>query len=263
MLIMHAHFGPLSSSRPFYRYNISLLFVGLGRELIQKIEYENRTRKFASESEAMSTPLDTLDSIHNIENILDSIREKQLAVELAWKDMEKSFVDVKDLSLLEEGVVKVTNWILGTAESLLNSKQKVGYDVVSAEHLRREHEDLELQCWDTYGAYAELLYKINNLTKAEAVSVQHKDLIFQKDFMDFVCRSFASRLERRRNILITSLRFFRLVSEYFDKTGEVFDSLVMGNKVGNFGSAIQKLRELQESQANLGMNYCNTAVLLL
>lgn len=245
-----------------YRY-ISPLFVGLGRELIQKIEYENRTRKFASESEAMSTPQDTLDSIHKIESVLENIREKQLAVERAWKDMEKSFVDVRDLGLLEEGVVKVTNWILGHAENLLNSKQKVGYDVASAVQLRREHEDLELQCWDTYGTYAKLVYKINNLAKTEVLTVQHKDLIFQKDFMDFVCRSFASRLERRRNILITSLRFFRLVSEYFDKTGEVFDSLVMGNKVGNFSDASQKLRELQESQANLGMNYCNCFVLLL
>jgi hypothetical protein len=75
--------------------------------------------------------------------------------------------------------------------------------------------------------------------------------------MDFVCRSFALRLEKRRNVLITSLRFFRLVSEYFDRTGEVFDSLVMGSKVVDFTTAGQKLKQLQESQANLGRVFRN------
>jgi len=60
------------------------------------------------------------------------------------------------------------------------------------------------------------------------------------------------RVEKRRNILITSLRFFRLVSEYFDKTGEVFDSLVMGSDINDFNTASLKLLELQENQLYLG-----------
>lgn len=62
---------------------------------------------------------------------------------------------------------------------------------------------------ETYGRYAELLHKIDSLPKNRLP----EDLKSQRDFMDFVCRSFASRLERRRNVLITSQRFFRLVSE--------------------------------------------------
>lgn len=92
--------------------------------------------------------------------------------------------------------------------------------------------------------------------------------------MDFVCRSFASRLERRRNVLITSQRFFRLVSEvklnptqtaaktllffatcyyfqYFDKTSEVFEHLVMGSRNYNFSQASVKLLTLEKSQAVL------------
>lgn len=224
----------------------------VGHNLGQTIEANNRTRKYASESEAMSTPQDTLDTLKKLEEIIESLRSKEQQIEQAWKDTEKSFVDSKDLSSLEEGVVKVTNWILGPAEKLLNSKQKVGYDVASAEQLRREHDEIELNCWEIYGTYAELVHKIEQFSGSEDLSDSLKNLIFQKDFMDFVCRSFASRLERRRNILITSLRFFRLVSEYFDKTGEVFDSLVMGNKIGDFASAERKLRELQDSQATLG-----------
>lgn len=202
----------------------------------------------------MSTPQDILDTIEKIEENMNALRKKQAEVENTWRTIEKSYVDAKDYTVLQEGIVRVTNWILGKAENMLNSRHKVGYDVTSAEELRREHEVLELQCWDTYGQYAELIHKINSIATNE-ISAQFKDLISQKDFMDFVCRSFATRLERRRNILITSLRFFRLVSEYFDKTGEVFDSLVMGNKVGDFASAGFKLKELIENQALLGMYY--------
>lgn len=240
----------LINPKLFFNYLITSCFVG--HNLGQNIEANNRTRKYASESEAMSTPQDTLDTLKKLEEVIENLRLKEQQIEQAWKDTEKNFVDAKDLSELEEGVVKVTNWILGPAEKLLNSKQKVGYDVASAEQLRREHDEIELNCWGTYGSYAELVHKIEQFSASEDLSEPLKNLIFQKDFMDFVCRSFASRLERRRNILITSLRFFRLVSEYFDKTGEVFDSLVMGNKIGDFATAERKLRELQDNQTTLG-----------
>ncbi|KAG5897359.1 hypothetical protein JTB14_030242 [Gonioctena quinquepunctata] len=228
-----------------------------GRELVGNIEYENRTRKLASDDlNLMSTPQDTLDTIQRIDEIVNAVQSKQSQIEEAWIGMKKAFIDTKDLSHLEEKIVKVINWILGHADSLLNSKQKVGYDVTSAEELRREHEAIELECWEAYGAYAELIHRTKNLTNTETPTVQLKNLISQKDFMDFVCRSFALRLERRRNILITSLRFFRLVSEYFDKTADVFDSLVMGGNIADFDAAGQKLKELQESQASLDSMEC-------
>lgn len=60
---------------------------------------------------------------------------------------------------------------------------------------------------ETYGQYAELLHRIDSMALCP------DDLRSQRDFMDFACRSFASRLERRRNVLITAQRFFRLVDE--------------------------------------------------
>lgn len=223
-----------------------------GYELLQKIEHDNRNRKYASESSSMNTPQDILDTIQKLEEYLLKLRKKQTDLCECWRQMEKNFTDSKDYRIIEEGIVKVTNWILCRAEGMLNSKHKVGYDVASAEELRRDHESLELQCWETYGQYAEIIHRINRITDGESTT-QYKDLISQKDFMDFVCRSFATRLERRRNILITSLRFFRLVSEYFDRTGDVFDSLVMGNKIGEFDTASTKLKELTDSQSLLGI----------
>lgn len=52
----------------------------------------------------------------------------------------------KEIRDVEEGVAQVTNWILGPADAMLNSRCHVGFDVSSSESLRREHEALELEC---------------------------------------------------------------------------------------------------------------------
>lgn len=60
--------------------------------------------------------------------------------------MERNLDTVREIKNLEESVSKVTNWILGPADSMLNSRCQIGFDVTSSEELRREHEKLELQC---------------------------------------------------------------------------------------------------------------------
>lgn len=191
-----------------------------------------------------------------IKTMLNELEQQDSAVADAWLDMEQCVADTKEMAALEDGVGVVTNWILSTAEHMLNEHQKIGHDVQSCEELRREHETIEMQCLETYGFYAELLHKIDVYPFVKD-TYAYRDLMSQKDFMDFVCRSFATRLERRRNILITSLRFFRLVAEYFDRTSEVFESLVMGaNKAGVDGvhqlqTAAENLQKLRECQQNL------------
>ncbi|KAJ8687535.1 hypothetical protein QAD02_023329 [Eretmocerus hayati] len=190
---------------------------------------------------------DVLDTVKQIHRLIDSIEQKQVEIEKAWSDMDKNLDILKEIENLEEGVATVINWILGPADNMLNSLYQIGYDVSSSEELRIEHEKLELECRETYGKYAEILHKIDSIPK-EYLS---EDLKSQRDFMDFVCRSFATRLERRRNVLITSQRFFRLVSEYFDKTSEVFDKLIMGSRTCSFSNAGAKLLKLEKSQQKL------------
>lgn len=195
-----------------------------------------------------------MDALESIKKMLNEVEKRQTEVANAWIELEKSIEVARELASLEEGVAFVTNWILTTAESMLNAQKKIGYDVQTSEELRKKHEHLEMQCWDTYGLYAELLHKINTFSVPKDTFV-HKDLMSKKDFMDFVCRSFATRLERRRNTLITSLRFFRLVSEYFDRTSEVFETLIMRNRVDDFEMAPVNLQKLKDSQHNLGKLY--------
>jgi hypothetical protein len=186
--------------------------------------------------------------------MLNEVEREQTEVGASWNELEKCENEMKEFTQLEEGVSYVTNWILSTAESLLNGQLKVGYDVQSAEKLRLDHEILEFQCWKTYGLYGELLYKIDNFRGCRD-SLVYKDLRNLTDFMDFVCRSFATRLERRRNLLITSARFYRLVAEYFQRTSNVFESLLQTQKqnINNFELAKGKLKKIKESQENLGI----------
>ncbi|XP_059614887.1 SEC14 domain and spectrin repeat-containing protein 1-B [Phlebotomus argentipes] len=193
---------------------------------------------------------DLVDALEFIKRMLNDVEKRQTEAANAWIDLEKSMEVARELASLEEGVAFVTNWILSTAEAMLTAQKKIGYDVQTSEELRKKHEQLEMQCWDTYGLYAELLHKIN-MFDVPKDSFMHKDLMSKKDYMDFVCRSFATRLERRRNTLITSLRFFRLVSEYFDRTSEVFESLVMRNRLDDFEMAPINLQKLKDSQQDL------------
>ncbi|XP_034655450.1 SEC14 domain and spectrin repeat-containing protein 1-B-like isoform X5 [Drosophila subobscura] len=186
-----------------------------------------------------------------IELRLNEIEKKQTAIRTAWLELLRSLREARERGTLEEGVAFVTNWILQQAEQLLGRQRSVGGDVRVCESLRSAHDQLELECRDTYGCYAELLYKIERFAE-DRQGVQVQDLISQRDFMQFVCRSFAKRLERRRNVLMTALRYHRLL-EHFEEL------LTTGNHVVEVDSrslewheAEQLLLQLKTNQNMLG-----------
>ncbi|KAJ9595307.1 hypothetical protein L9F63_027307, partial [Diploptera punctata] len=104
---------------------------------------------------------------------------------------------------------------------------------------------------DTYGHYAELLHKIDSLPRYNIALPE--DLKSQRDFMDFVCRSFCNPTRKGvgGTCLLRHLVFFRLVSEYFDRTNEVFESLLKCDNVEDLESADTMLIQLQESQIHI------------
>ncbi|CAH0384233.1 unnamed protein product [Bemisia tabaci] len=212
-----------------------------GRSLLERID-----RDFAY---LETLPQDLIDTKDRVNKLLEIIEQKLILVEEAWINLHRKIFNAKEIDALEEGVRRVTDWVLGPGETMLNTQQEVGYDVASSEDFRRDHEALELQCRETYGHFAELLHKIDTLAQ-NGVTLP-EDLKAQRDFMNFVCRSFATRLERRRNILITSSRFFRLVAEYFQTTSEVYENLVMSTDIENSETAHYTLLELQDCQVNI------------
>ncbi|KOC67436.1 SEC14 domain and spectrin repeat-containing protein 1 [Habropoda laboriosa] len=225
---------------------------GMSSELTTVTRHILQSGRSLVTSMSRDSTKDSLDTTRRIHELIDYIELKQMDLENSWSEMERNLDTARVIGDLEKGVSRVTDWILGPADAMLNSFCQVGFDVSSSEELRRRHEELELECRETYGRYAELLHKIDSLPSTRL----SEDLKSQRDFMDFVCRSFANRLERRRNVLITSQRFFRLVSEYFDKTSEVFDKLVMGNRTHDFSQAAGNLLKLEQSQAILETLEC-------
>jgi len=65
---------------------------------------------------------------------------------------------------LEQGIKHVVNWILGPGEDMLNGKQQVGYDIVSAEEYKRNHEAFELQCRVIY-LFFYFIHEIRRINK--------------------------------------------------------------------------------------------------
>lgn len=189
-----------------------------------------------------------------IELRLNEIEKKQTAIRTAWLELLRALREARELCTLAEGVAFVTNWILNQAEQLLSRQRSVGSDVRASETLRAAHDQLELECRDTYGCYAELLYKIEQFAKERPIATC-QDLLSQRDFMQFVCRSFAERLERRRKVLMTALRFHRLLEQFEEQ-------LLIANQAADaepseldWQQAEAMLSQLKTSQQLLGKSW--------
>ena len=92
--------------------NVLLLIAG--NKIINFITEQQNKKYFVSQ--------DVLEAKESIKLMLNDIEKNQTQIYVAWSEMEKSMKDVKEFTALEEGVTYVTNWILSTAESLLNGQ---------------------------------------------------------------------------------------------------------------------------------------------
>lgn len=181
-----------------------------------------------------------------------NLEQKSTELKSTYLKFEAYALKLSDLRKVEEGISQVTNWIIGTADPELTRKKVVGCDESSCDDLRKDQDVFELECRKTYGLYGELNYKIDKMEEILKESDVLNDILSQKQFMDFICLSFASRLDRRRSILISAQRFFRLVSEYYDKTSHVFETLIMiGNTNNLMETAAKTLQKLKDHGSNL------------
>lgn len=198
---------------------------------------------------------DIVDAISSVKQMLNKLEPKQTEFTAIWDEFKKYMSNLKKLSGLIEGINIVTKWILGTGEEMIGKQHKIGTDLHTSETLRDSHDALEIKCCETYGFYAELNYKIkrflNGKDSMTMKSVAFKDFIAQKQFMDFLCRGFANRLERRRIVLIACVRFYRLVTVYFERTSQCFDQHIVGNKIIGFEICVDKLQSLRELKIDL------------
>lgn len=199
---------------------------------------------------------DIMDAKETIKRSLGRLSERQVKLNSVWGGLEKHLDDLKTLSALNYNINTVTKWIQSRGEELISEEFGLGSDLESAQALRDAHDNLEMKCCEIYGLYAEIKYSIGDFAAERDSSVanssQCRDLLAQKQFMDFLCRSFANRLERRRLLLTTSVRFYRFVTAYFSETSQVFDRLIVGNKIEDFETCITSLSTLRNKKILLG-----------
>ncbi|KAL5290623.1 hypothetical protein ACFFRR_010159 [Megaselia abdita] len=216
--------------------------IEIGNKLLQNVSQTLQTMKSQ----------DVQVDCKRIQYIVLDLEQRSTSLKSIYLKFEAFILKLTDLRKIEESISQVTNWVIGTADPELTRKKVIGCDESSCDDLRKDQDTFELECRETYGLYGELNYKIEKLKEILKESEVLKDVVSQKQFMDFICRSFASRLDRRRNILISAQRFFRLVSEYYDKTSHVFESLIMiGNTNNLMETAAKSLQKLKDHEGNL------------
>ncbi|ESO07590.1 hypothetical protein HELRODRAFT_170138 [Helobdella robusta] len=155
--------------------------------------------------------------------LVKSLEEKLNRLEGVWRFKEGEERRRSDYYELQSNIKTVIDWILGPGEKLLMSNTSIGRSLEEADQLRRHQEQLELKCLDSYGRYAELRHKVeeyvantnNNNTNTSTNNMNNDltELLALKDRMDKVCKDFASRLETRRNLVVSSVRFYKLIKE--------------------------------------------------
>lgn len=195
---------------------------------------------------------DIIDAKEIIIKSLNNLNDRQVKLNEIWNGLEKHLDELKKFKSLHYNINRITKWIQSKGEEMINEQFELGSDLESAQLLRDAHDHLEMKCCEIYGLYAEIKYNIKEFSAEWDSSIvnssQYRDLVAQKQFMDFLCRSFANRLERRRLLLITSVRFFRFVTTYFSETSQVFDRLIVGNKIEDFETCIHNLSTLRNKK---------------
>ncbi|XP_043190351.1 SEC14 domain and spectrin repeat-containing protein 1-B-like [Amphibalanus amphitrite] len=167
----------------------------------------------------------------------------------AWSELHTALGRADLHRLLVRRVDDVIGWVLGPGEELLASQALIGRDVASSERLIELHDEAELQCRDTYAEFAavrRLLEEAADGRSAETASAEEAaSLAGQRRYMESVCRALASRLERRRHLLITAARFYRLLEQVSDTCHVLLEAADEGVQSLQPDQLADKLRRMQ------------------
>ncbi|KAH9498307.1 S14 domain and spectrin repeat-containing protein 1 [Bulinus truncatus] len=213
-----------------------------GQELLTTLS-ENRASGY-SDSQGFVPTLDHLEVQKQVKRVLQYLTNRVDKLQDLLEDKDRSLNSSIQYEEWKRNINTVINWVLGPGEKLLASQSDIGDSYESAEELRKRHEELEIKCTDTYGQYAELRHTAEEILK-EGLSLEN-DLKAERDYMDTVCRSFASRLERRRNLLITSVRFHRFAEDFSQLLDELLVLLCSDIKAETVESVEEAMKILQD-----------------
>ncbi|KAL5005801.1 hypothetical protein ScPMuIL_016959 [Solemya velum] len=245
----HLPSSPLETLRQHRHFQDAIMAIPTkvireGKDLLFRLQEDSGT---GFQDNGLIT-LDTLEAQKQVKRMVQDLENRCDRLQDYLQNEDRSLSASLDLEDLQRNMRRVVDWILGPGEKLLSSQVDIGDTFESADSLRKRHEELEIKCTDTYGQYAELRHTAEDLM--DRGDTVRKTVEPQRDYMDTVCRSFASRLERRRTLLITSVRFHRLAEDFSQKLDSLLEILctdIMLEDVESAANAVQQLQETCEA----------------
>eukprot|EP00106_Octopus_bimaculoides_P016747 XP_014784189.1 PREDICTED: SEC14 domain and spectrin repeat-containing protein 1-B-like [Octopus bimaculoides] len=239
--------SPVADLKRRHKWNNTVMSVpanviNYGKILLNQLQ-KNGEQSFSSEEDTVFT-LDNLETQKQVKRVIHFLERKMERLLQIQENETHSAGRKEIISELQISISTVVDWILGPGEKLLSCNIDIGDTCETAEKFRKTHEELQIKCAETYGNYAELRHKAEKLVEEDPSCSD--DILAQRDYMDTVCRSFASRLERRKILLITSVRFHRFAEDLSSHLDELLEFLCSETKPENSAMAATELNDLNE-----------------
>ncbi|KAF2358744.1 hypothetical protein FHG87_010493, partial [Trinorchestia longiramus] len=160
---------------------------------------------------------DWREAARRVRAMLRALQLLAAAVEATWRRLNAALNMHNEVRAVEGEMSDIGTWLESAGRTLLG-ESRIGSSSPQADQLLREHEAIELKCRETYGRWAALRYRVEDcLSRGDGElraladpSTTTSDLRALKDYTDTLVRSFASRLDRRRTIILASVRFHRM-----------------------------------------------------
>lgn len=244
--------SPFASMKRKHSWNKSVMAVPEtvivdGKALLRQLQNDGES-SYEKEEDAITT-LDNLETQKKVKRVIRFLEHKMEQLYEFQDVINKLTMVNQEIVELQTSIKQVVDWILGPGEKLLASMTDIGDSCESAEELRKRHEEMEIKCAETYGNYAELRHRTEEvLQENESFS---ENILAQRDYMDTVCRGFASRLERRKILLINSVRFHRFAEDLSSHLDELLELLCSEVKVEDAPAAEMELSNLNDKSKEI------------
>ncbi|KAL3998151.1 Divergent CRAL/TRIO domain family protein [Acanthocheilonema viteae] len=156
---------------------------------------------------------------------------------------EERYASLKLLEDHNEGMHNLVNWILGAGERWLLTLHEIGESYDDAKQLLKEHNELESKWIDVEEQSRELIAmgrELQNEFPRYAMTLQQSI-----DKMQELVRAFCTRFIRQKEVVLRSVNFYRMLTDFSRKTNLLLESLCTNVKANDIGSAEKERNEME------------------
>ncbi|XP_042876868.1 titin-like isoform X4 [Penaeus japonicus] len=195
------------------------IIFNMGQEVLKVLEMDEESGFRVCEGQG-----DAAEAASRVRTMLHDLHLLTTAVEACWRRLNTALDTYMQVRELETEMNDIGQWLVSAGQTLL-ADTSIGTTTEQAEALLREHEAIELKCRETYGRWAGLRYRVEDaLDRGDGdlrALADHRttttDLRSLKDYTDTLVRTFATRLDRRRTLILASVRFHRIAAQMCER----------------------------------------------